>query len=305
MSNDIDCLHHVGLAAANLDEAEALYQRLGFQMTPRSYHSVSPEEGEPPRPLGTANITATFPRNFVEVVAHVREDLPDRIIGPAFLSRFPGLHILTFNTPDASAVANRLTDEGVGHGGASTLEREVETEDGPRMVRVRDVILGGLDGSKEVESWSSEGLSEGRVQVVENLTPEYLLQKRHQDHPNGAVDLTDSVLCVADDELTSFEKRYSAYLGRSARAEEGKRIFDLDRARVTLVTEAGLDDLLPGERPPDLPAFVAYEVEVKDLGVTGALLEGNGFTVKSAPDGTVFVPSAEALGGSVVFAQAS
>jgi catechol 2,3-dioxygenase-like lactoylglutathione lyase family enzyme len=301
MSHDIDCLHHVGLAAADLDEAAALYEQLGFQMTPRSYHVVAPKEGEPPKPLGTANITATFARNFVEVVAHVRDDLPDRIIGPAFLSRFPGLHILTFNTPDANVVAKRMDDEGVNHGGVSTLQREVETSDGPRMMRVRDVILGGVGDSEEVESWAREGLPEGRVQTVENLTPEYLLQKRHQTHANGAVDLVDAMLCVSDDAIAEFADRYQRYLGRVPRHDRDTRVFELDRSRVTLVPNSYLDTLLPGEKAPALPAFVAFEVAVKDVGAARQLIEGNGFTAAPAGNERFFVPSSEALGGAVIF----
>jgi catechol 2,3-dioxygenase-like lactoylglutathione lyase family enzyme len=301
--HDIDCLHHVGLAVRDLDEATGLYERLGFRLTPPSYHSISPKEGEPPQPLGTANVTATFPKNFVELVAHVRDDMPDRIIGPAFLSRFQGLHILTFNAPDVDAVERRLTKVGMGHGAVSTLEREVETEEGPRTVRVRDVIFGSED-SNEVESWSREKLPEGRVQAVENLTPEYLLQRRHQDHPNGAVDLVDSVLCVAAETLADHERRYETYLGREAEATEFGRVFPLDGARVTLIAEEDLDGLLPGEVPPALPAFVAYAVSVRDLEAARALISGAGFAIKPTGDGRAFVPAAEALGGAVIVTQA-
>jgi catechol 2,3-dioxygenase-like lactoylglutathione lyase family enzyme len=300
MTHDIDCLHHVGLAVADLRQATDLYERLGFQMTPPSYHSVSPKEGEPPKPLGTANVTATFPRNFVELVAHVRDDIPDRIIGPAFLSRFQGLHILTFNAPDADAVDQRLTEVGMGHGDVSTLEREVETEDGPRMMRVRDVIFGTEDSGAEVESWTREGLPEGRVQAVENLTPEYLLQKRHQNHPNGAVDLVDSVLCVPKSELDEYERRYEKYLGRRATAGDPGRVFKLEGAQVTLLTDDELDALLPGEEPPALPAFVAYTVAVRDVASTRTLIEDNGFTTRATNCG-FFVPATEALGGAVIF----
>jgi catechol 2,3-dioxygenase-like lactoylglutathione lyase family enzyme len=302
MPHDIDGLHHVGLLVEDLDEGTELYRRLGFQMTPPSHHSVAPKEGEPPRRLGTANTIATFPRNYVEVLAQVDKSMQNPILDPWY-ARFAGLHILAFNSPDADAVAARLDGEGINHGGVSTLQREVDTADGPRMMRVRNVFFGGEDSSRPVVAWSASQLPEGGVQTVQNLTVEYLLQERYMEHPNGAIGVVDYILCVADDELPDFERRYGKYLARTAQDDGPARVFDVDGFRVTLVRNADLDAILPGERAPDLPAFVAYGVAVRDLGAARTLLKGNGFQLVEAGS-RVFVPAAEALGGAVMFSQA-
>jgi hypothetical protein len=298
----IDGIHHVGLLVVDLDEGTALFRQLGFALTPPSRHMVSPKEGEPPKPLGTANVCAIFPRNYVEVLAHVDKEIPNPILDPWY-ARFAGLHILAFDSSDADAVAAQLDAEQLNHGGVSTLERPVQGPDGPAQLRFRNVFFGGEDRSKPVVAWSASQLPEGGVQAVENLTPEVLLQKRFQDHPNGAVDLVDYVLCVARDELPAFERRYAKYLAREARDAGPARTFDVGTFRLTLVAEDDLDALLPGERAPALPAFVAFEIAVRDLDATRALLEGNGLPVHEAPGGRVFVPAAAALGGAVVFSQ--
>jgi hypothetical protein len=302
MTYDIDGLHHVGLLVEDLDEGTELYRRLGFQMTPPSHHSVAPKEGEPPRRLGTANVIATFPRNYVEVLAQVDKSMENPILDPWY-ARFAGLHILAFNSPDADAAAARLDREGINHGGVSTLQREVDTADGPRMMRVRNVFFGGEDSSRPVVAWSASQLPEGGVQTVQNLTAEYLLQERYMDHPNGAVGVVDYILCVADEELPEFERRYQKYLGRPPRDDGPMRVFDVNDFRVTLVRDSDLEAVLPGERAPGLPAFVAYDVAVRDLAAARKQLEGNGFRVVEAGS-RVFVPAAEALGGAVMFSQA-
>lgn len=303
MTLDIDHPHHVGLVAADLDEATKLYERLGFQMTPPSHHMVTIREGEPPRPLGTANTTAVFPRNYVEVVAQVRDDVPMRVLDP-WLQRFPGFHILALNTPDADAVVTRLDSVEIAHGGVSTLERPTDTADGPQQLRFRNVMFGGEDPAKRVVAWSDARQPEGGIQAVENQTPEVLLQKRYQDHPNGAIDLSVVVLCVADDELADVERRYAKYLGQEAHDEGPARVFVLDQSRIMLVPASRLEQLLPGEQPPALPAFVAIGIAVRDIAATRRLLEGNGFPVTELRTGSVMVPAAAALGGAVIFSEA-
>ncbi|XXT15097.1 VOC family protein [Sorangium sp. So ce429] len=74
--------------------------------------------------------------------------------------------------------------------------------------------------------------------------------------------------------------------------------------KTSLVADADLDALLPGERAPALPAFVAYAVAVRDLGAARRLLEENGFPLRRSAAGDLFIPAAAALGAAVVFRQA-
>jgi catechol 2,3-dioxygenase-like lactoylglutathione lyase family enzyme len=303
MSHDIDHPHHVGLVAVNLDEATDLYERLGFRLTPPSHHVVALKKGDEPQPLGTANVTAMFERSYIEILAQVREDVPMRVLAP-WLAKFPGFHILALNSPDADAVAARLDEVGIAHGGVGKLEREVDTPEGPQTLGFRTLMFGGEDLSAPVV-WPDGGQPEGGVQAVQELTPQWLHQERHMDHPNGAVGLADYILCVADEDIEDIGRRYSKYLGREAVVDGPRHVFELDQSRITLVPSSRLEEVLPGEVPAALPAFVAFDVAVRDLAAARELVEGSGFPLTTLDDtGRFFVPSSAALGGAVIFSQA-
>jgi hypothetical protein len=123
-------------------------------------------------------------------------------------------------------------------------------------------------------------------------------------HPNGALDLVEAVLCVPDAELADHVRRYERYLIRPAGGDGPVRRFELGGGRVTLVSASGLDDVLPGERPPVLPAFAGYAVTVRRLDAARRLVTEAGFLLRETPDGEAFVPAAAALGAAVVFRQA-
>lgn len=328
MGRDIDHLHHVGHVVSDMEEGLELYRRLGFHLSPPAYPMLSPKEGEPPRPCGAANTHANFPRNFVELVTYVRDDGPNRIPSGAklvplhapaehlprlteairstvakiasCLSRFQGLHILVFKTPDADAVAGRLSSEGVRHGGVNAVQRPVDTANGPRIEPIRFLELDSDDPKED----GAGRVPEGRIAIAENPTAKLLQAQLFMDHPNGAVALVESVLCVAKLDLPDVERRYEKYIGRPARIDGLTRVFDLEGSQVTLVADSDLEAILPGERAPALPAFVAYAVAVRDVGVARKLLEENGFPLRASASGDIFVPAAVALGAAVIFRKA-
>ncbi|MEU6169547.1 VOC family protein [Streptomyces tanashiensis] len=304
MPHDIARLHHVGHVVGDMAQAMALYRRLGFHVPPPSVPALAPRDGAAPEAFGAANTHADFSRSFIELVTPVKPgstaDLPPdtRIVPlqappeqlPLILSRieaasarlggwcdrFEGLHILMFSSPDVDGAAHRLTAAGVDHGGVNTVGRPVQTPDGVRTEPVRYLEI--------------DGAPEGRVGVVADLDPEFQ-HTRRLDHPNGAQDLVEAVLCVPDGRLPLVRERYERYLGRPVSPEDP----------VTLLTETDLPDLLPGENPPALPALVACTVAVTDIPRVRALLAQNGLPVRETARGEIFVPAAAALGVAVIF----
>lgn len=313
-ARDIGGLHHVGHVVRDMDAAIARYRRLGFVVPPPAYPALPPREGAPPQPFGAGNTHITFPRNFVELATVVdgggevgddatlvplrapAEMLPqvtgtiERTVArlASALARFEGLHILVFQTPDADAAAARLSADGVGHSGVNRMQRPVETEHGTRQVPIGHLEIDGDPGATP----------EGRLAVAEDLPAD---AQQPVDHPNGAVDLVGSVLCVAAAELPEHERRYATYFRRQARGDGRARSFDLGGSQVDLVADTDLETVLPGERAPALPAFVAYAVTVRDPAATRELLERNGFPVRETGSGDLFVPAAAALGAAVIF----
>jgi hypothetical protein len=162
----------------------------------------------------------------------------------------------------------------------------------------------GENENQPLVAWSLAPLPEGGTQAVETLTPELLFQQRHMDHENGAVDLVESVLCVEDHDLPAIERRYEKYLGCPASPLKGTRAFELESSRVTLVPASKLREVLPRERSPALPAFVACGVAVSDLKAARSLLSERGFPLVEIESDRFLVPAAPTLGGALIFSQA-
>jgi catechol 2,3-dioxygenase-like lactoylglutathione lyase family enzyme len=311
-------LHHVGYVVRNIESAIALYRRMGFVVPPPSFPALAPRPGEPVRAFGAGNTHVSLRNSFVELVTVIDDQQGGRVDADATLvplqappevlkrltdditqtarrishalDRFEGLHILVFGTPDADTTVARLEAEGVVHGPVTRVQRPVGTGATAQQISI---------GFVEIDS--EPGLSpEGRLALAEdgpvNSTP---LAAR--DHSNGAVELVESVLCVPDDELSQYERRYSRYLQRPARTEGSLRIFDLDDSTVMIVPDSALGSVLPAEVPPDLPAFVAYGLAVRDLSTTRDVLERSEFPVRTSPLGGIFVPASAALGAAIIF----
>ncbi|GAA3466087.1 VOC family protein [Nonomuraea roseola] len=327
MGHDIDGLHHVGHVVRDMERALERYRLLGFTLPPAAYPALPGAAGAPAEPFGAGNTHAYFPRDFVELVtvvddasgavpadAHlvplrVPDDKLPAVMAAvrgtaenlaACLRRFEGTHILMFDSPDVEGAAGRLEAGGVGHGGVHAVQRPVETAEGTWMEPVRYLEIDGDD-----PAMPRGRVPEGRVGLAESPSAELVDAQRRVDHPNGAIGLAECVLCVADGGLAEAERRYENYLGRPARGDALTRVFDLGGAKVVLVAASALDRLLPGERAPALPAFVAYGVAVRDLSATERFLRGSGLPLVRSAGGDLFVPAAQALGVAIVFRQAS
>lgn len=326
MGYDIVRLHHVGHVVADMAQAIAHYERLGFRMPPPSCPAVPLHEGGAPEPFGTGNTHADFPHSFLELVARIEDGAGDRLPADArlvpleapaealpglveriretsanmaaCLNRFEGLHILMFSSPDIDAAASRLSDAGVRHGGVNTVRRATASDAPEDTATVRYLEISG-DGPDARPG----SVTEGRVGVVADLDPD-LRGASLLDHPNGAVDLVAAVLCVADRDVAAVQRRYETYLGRTARPDGPARVFELNEATLTVVPASGLATVLPGERPTALPAFAGCTVAVRDLSRTRELLRRNGLPLRETPLGDVFVPANAALGAAVGFRQA-
>jgi catechol 2,3-dioxygenase-like lactoylglutathione lyase family enzyme len=324
MADDIVHLHHVGLVVRDMEEALERYRRLGFLNTPPAYPMLAPEAGAEPRPFGAANCYAPFERNFIELVSCIEPTRPETIPADAkpvvlqappamlpmlnaqiartaanmstLLARFEGLHILMFESADAYTTAARLTEDGVGHGGAQTVQRPVDTPEGTVLQTLRFLEIDGDD-----PALGTGRVPEGRLGVAEQVPVETRGGTELTQHPNGATCLVEVVVCVAPDDLPAVEARYATYLSRTARDEGAARVFELEGSRVALVASDRLGELLPGEQAPALPALVAYTVAVRDADATRVYLEGNGVPVRTSGAGDVFVPAEAALGAAVVF----
>ncbi|AFM41451.1 hypothetical protein Desaci_2507 [Desulfosporosinus acidiphilus SJ4] len=316
MNAEIKHIHHIGHVVKDMGVALELYQKLGFDCLIPAYPMMAENEGEKPKPLGMANTHITFLRNFIEIATVVKDAglIPENAnlvpiqVPPAVLpkvlenikrtietvskclARYEGTHILCFFTPDVNASADRFAKCNIGHSGVNAVQRLVETTDGVQIMPVKVLEIDGED------------VPEGRLAIAD-LPPLEILQKQVQmDHPNGAIELVEVILCVTDQEIDNFINRYQQYLGRAVQGDGVTRFIDLESARITIVSESQLSNLFPGEVAPALPGFVGYVVKVRDISATRKYIEGNGFPVMETTK-DIFVPSSSALGTVIVFRQ--
>ena len=120
-------LDHVGIAVADLDKSAAQFQRLGFQLTPRGYHTLPPPSPGAPRPLvGTGNNCAMLRRGYLELIGVTDPVYQGRL--RADIARYEGLHVIAFGSEDAAATAGALRKAGLEVTGPRPLERPIEEQ---------------------------------------------------------------------------------------------------------------------------------------------------------------------------------
>lgn len=318
MNTEIKHIHHAGHVVTDMSAALELYRKLGFVCLTPAYPLMAEKEGEEPKPLGVANTHITFLRNFVEIATVVKEGaripedakmVPIQVPTAALplvlqnikrtvdtvsscLARFEGTHILCFYSPDVEASEARFDKNGTGHSGVNQVQRPIETTEGVKVLPLKVLEIDGED------------VPEGRLAIADIPPLETLQAQTHMDHPNGAIELVEVILCAADTEIDDFTKRYQRYLGCDVKVDGAARIFDMENARITIVPESHLNRILQGEVVANLPAFAGYVVEVRDISMTRKYIESNRFQVKETPQGDIFVPASTALGTAIVFRQA-
>ena len=129
------CLDHLGHFVPDLDDAAAVWERLGFAVTPLSVHQVAG------KPSGTSNRCVMFEEGYIELLAGAKGN---------------GLRLACFGTPAAEAEHARLAGQGFDPEPVVHLQRKIET--------------GESVGFKVVYVPPAK-MPEGRVQYCEHLTP--------------------------------------------------------------------------------------------------------------------------------------
>ena len=231
-------LDHIAHWVPDPAAAAAALADLGFCVTPFSAQSV----GDPPIPAGTGNHCVMLEGGYLEFLAPIA-DTPNAATLRAGIARYTGVHLIAFGTVDPAGDQARLQANGFAPLEPVALRRPIETPDGFREARF--TVVRTKPGVME----------EGRVQFVEQHTPEHLWQARWLRHKNGATRLKRVEICVADPHAAVL--RYAAYTGLAP-----IRIDDapgLATARGTLVfRDPSATERRLGVAPPGLPWIAGY-----------------------------------------------
>jgi hypothetical protein len=286
MAGEIHSVNHVGMAVRDMAKTAARYEAMGFLLTPFSLHAGAWKPGDAVAKLAYGNRCVMFDRNYLEILASERPEMPSpRIAG--FLARHQGAHIICFGTEDPDGVHARLESDGMKSSGVLPLQREIETPEGMRTARFVRVQL-GPDTSPE-----------GFIQAARHLTPQYIHQPRFIAHPNRCVALSE-VFLVTDDPR-GFEAKYARYCARTAETGFLRRSFSFPLvSKVSIVAAQDASRLLPGSLLAPPPCIAGIAMQTLELDAVRRRLREAAIAFQER-EGVIIVPAEEAMGIAIIF----
>ena len=259
-----------------MDDAAALYRRLGFTLTPLGRHT-----------LGSINHLAMFGTDYMELLGVP----PDGAQRTDVLDWPTGLNGVVFGTNDSDTLHATLAAAG-----APVL---------PPLAFSRPVALSNevRDASFRVVRIDKPAVASGRMFFCHHLTRDVVWRDEFRRHANGVLGIEGVV--IAADRPETLGALFSSLFGPDAvRPISGglRLLLGLTRLDVVLPAEVARR-FGPAEPAPDgrAEAMAALTFRTADLARAEAALAAGGIQgVLSAPD-RLLVPAAEAFGVTLEF----
>jgi hypothetical protein len=244
------CLDHLAHFVPDLGAAAAVWEKLGFAVTPVSHHEVGG------KPAGTSNRCVMFERGYLEILAPTL-DTPNAQRVRDRMKRFVGVHLACFGTSTAAAERERLAAQGFEPEPVVNLERKIETGESVRF---------------SVVYVPPAKMAEARVQYCEHLTPRQVWR-------DGFVNAfrLRAVYVVADDP-EEVAARWGRFGGLLPRPEDGFVRLDTARGRVVIGTRKSLERILGSA--PAAPALAGYALACSDADAFAARCSKAGLKVQ-------------------------
>lgn len=277
--------HVVINVADDLDNAAQVYQVLGFQLTPRGYHS-----------LGTSNHLAIFGENYLELLGHKGGYTGRQGNGwPAQ----PGLSGLVWKTggADADEIYRHLQRVGLAGAEPEYFYRPVTLpDDSQGEARFRTVRL------------APERINNGRSFFCQHLTPELVWQAPWREHPNGVTDII-GVAIAAQDPFLIADVYSRLFDGNAPLHSDGAGGYWLCAGKTTLsfVTPLRARDIYGPAACGDNGAerMVALELAVSSLAHTEKYFRRARLAYRTeGQQRRLFIPAGEAFNVALAFREA-
>jgi len=228
------CLDHLGHFVPELDAAAAVWEKLGFAVTPISVHQVSG------KPAGTSNRCVMLDEGYIELLAPTSDTANAQRVRDR-MKRFVGVHLACFGTPAAAAEHARLVAHGFEPDPVVNLERKLDTGESVRF---------------SVVYVPPAKMPEGRVQYCEHLTPRQVWRE-------GFVNpFRLRAVYVVADEPEEVAARWGRFGGLLPRPEDGFVRLDTARGRVVIGTRKNVERVLG--TAPAAPALAGYALSCSD-----------------------------------------
>jgi hypothetical protein len=268
-------LDHVSHFVPDLGAATRTLNALGFAVTPESAQQT--QDG----PAGTSNICVMLEHGYLEFLAPTA-DTPNAQRLRATMSRYDGVHLACFGTPDAQGEHRRLAGHGFSPQPLVSLSRQVEARETARFSVVRP---------------APDAMPEGRIQFVQHFTPEVIWRAEHLRHANDALKLA-CLFVVAEDPVAASARwgRFAALLPRPA----GPYVhLATSRGHVLIGKRAHFAALL-GDAP-SAPGLAGYALECRDTAMLLARCRLLGLPLRQLRKDLHAAALPPSLGGTLVF----
>ena len=267
--------HVVVNARDQLDEAKTAYERLGFLLTPRGYHS-----------LGSTNHLAIFGTDYLELLG-----LPAETARPDVAGDPIGLNGLVFGTEDSAGVYAALAAAGVPATPPNEFTRPVELGDGTS----RDATF------RTVHIQPAEGRP-GRLYFCHHFTRDLVWRDEWRQHANGAIGIVRAVIASVDPSVLG--GLFATMFGKTAvRPIEGGVRLAVGAQAIEVLDPASVDRQM-GDAAADAAGrdhyMAALTLRTRGLDLVRSALDQGGVTASAEP-GRVLVPAAAAMGCPLEF----
>jgi len=288
-------LDHVGLCARDPAPLWAAWERMGFALSPVAQQSGKRSPDGPTEPFGSGNRCAFLRHGYVELLGILDDSLFANGLD-RFLARYAGAHIVALGMDDAEGNLGRLRRGGLEIPGIAWLERPVEA--GGPIARFARLPF--------------PDAPEGRIQLVQHLTPELVWDDRWMGHTNGAIALESTILTAANpaetiarlsrlaglpaepDPVAGFRLRLPGAVGAAGPQSPAME------TQIRVLPPEALGRILPGVEAPSLPFIAGVVIRTEDQGQRAAQILA-GLPNRKTPLG-LMVPPEAAGGAAVVFA---
>ncbi len=277
--------HAVISVRDRMDEAAAIFKRMGFTLTDRGFHST-----------GSCNHLMVFERDYLELIGFPP---PGQAIRPDLREAPIGLDGLVLQAGDAQGIHRELVARGLPVGEPQLLARKLRLpgsliDQEARFTTVR-FPRGALQG--------------GRVYYCRHETPELVWHAPFQSHANGALGIASFTIAVPDPatEIT----RYATILDSQGTFHaDTSACISLGHAELDLVTPSALHAALgalacdatdhEGHRRDAYMAMLT--IRVSDLATAAAVLRRGGFSPAAIGD-RIAIPAIEAMNCTIAFSE--
>jgi hypothetical protein len=273
-------LDHVVVMVDGIDAAQRQYERLGFQVQPRGFHSK----------LGTANHLMIFDRDYFEILGIV-EPTPFNAERRDWLKDGGGLANVALATDGADLAFDAFKAAGLNPDAPLFFDRAVE-----------------IAGKTEKAAFRTVRIPKTNMPVVgffvcEHITPQFVYRAEWARHPNGARGIAG--VTVIAEQPAKWVAELEKYFGVGSVTRDGEGLVaNTGTQPIRYLTRQAYLARYPGitpVRPGDHPALLSLRVD--SLAACEALLAKNGVkTVKPDTD-RLLVPPSEAAHLTIEFIQ--